>query len=55
MVRYQCTACEYVYDEDLGDPEHGIKPGTKFQDIPDDWVCPICFVTKDMFELIKEK
>jgi flavin reductase (DIM6/NTAB) family NADH-FMN oxidoreductase RutF/rubredoxin len=52
-ARYICSVCGYVYDEDLGDPEHGIAPGTKFEDIPDSWTCPICGAEKSKFE--KEK
>ena len=51
MAKYRCTACDYIYDEDKGDPDSGIQPGTKFDDIPDDWVCPVCGVGKDLFEL----
>lgn len=47
---YLCTACQYIYDPEVGDPDSGIEPGTAFEDIPDDWVCPICGVGKDMFE-----
>ena len=50
MDRYVCTACGYVYDPAEGDPDGGIAPGTPFEDIPDDWVCPLCGVGKDMFE-----
>jgi rubredoxin len=50
MKKYVCTVCGYVYDEAIGDPEHGIKPGTKFEDIPDTWVCPVCGVGKELFE-----
>ena len=50
MDKYVCTACSYVYDPEVGDPDGGIAPGTSFEDIPDDWVCPLCGVTKDMFE-----
>ncbi len=49
---YKCLACGYVYDPEVGDPDGGIAPGTKFEDIPDDWVCPLCGVGKDMFEKI---
>ena len=42
MEKYICTVCEYVYDPEKGDPENGIEPGTAFEDIPDDWVCPLC-------------
>jgi rubredoxin len=50
MKKYECTACGYIYDEALGDPDGGIAPGTKFEDIPEDWVCPVCGVGKDGFE-----
>jgi len=46
---YICTACGYEYDPAKGDPEHGIPPGTKFEDLPDDWVCPACGTEKDGF------
>lgn len=49
---YKCMACGYIYDPEIGDPDSGIAPGTKFEDIPDDWVCPLCGVGKDMFEQI---
>jgi hydroxylamine reductase len=49
MRRYQCLACEYVYDPAAGDPDNGIDPGTPFAELPDDWVCPLCGVGKDMF------
>ena len=52
MKKYQCLACTYVYDPEAGDPENGVKPGTAFEDLPDDWVCPMCGVGKDMFEEI---
>lgn len=48
-VIYRCTACGYEYDPAKGDPEHGISPGTKFEDLPDDWVCPACGTDKDGF------
>jgi len=41
-TRYLCSMCNYVYDEKRGEPHHGIKPGTKFEDLPDDYVCPVC-------------
>ena len=50
MDKYICTVCDWVYDPEIGDPEHGIAPGTKFEDIPDDWVCPLCGVGKEDFE-----
>lgn len=50
MKKYRCTFCGYVYEPELGDPENGIEPGTNFEDLPDDWLCPVCFVGKDDFE-----
>ena len=47
MDKYICTVCEYIYDPELGDPENGIAPGTSFEDLPDDWVCPLCGVGKE--------
>ncbi len=50
MQKYLCTACGYVYDPEVGDPDAGIAPGTSFEDLPDDWVCPLCGVGKELFE-----
>jgi len=52
MDRYQCGVCGYIYDPEKGDPEGGIKPGTSFEDIPDDWTCPVCGASKDQFKKI---
>mgnify|MGYP003877250501 FL=1 len=52
MARYECQVCGYVYDEDVGDPDNGVPPGTKWEELPDDWVCPVCGATKDQFEKI---
>ncbi|MBP5163597.1 MAG: rubredoxin [Spirochaetales bacterium] len=49
MDKYVCDACGYEYDPAVGDPDNGIAPGTKFEDLPADWVCPVCGVGKDMF------
>lgn len=49
MQKYVCDACGYVYDPELGDSDNGIAPGTSFEDIPDDWVCPLCGLGKDSF------
>ncbi len=51
MRKYECALCGWVYDEALGDPEHGIAPGTKFIDLPEDYQCPICAAAKDQFNL----
>lgn len=53
MEKYVCEVCDWVYDPTIGDPEHGIEPGTAFEDLPDDWVCPLCGVGKDQFEPFK--
>lgn len=52
-MKYQCDVCPYIYDEVAGDPEHGIAPGTKWEDIPDDFVCPICGVGKESFSPVE--
>jgi len=52
MSKYKCTVCGYIYDPEKGDPDGGIKPGTAFKDIPDDWVCPVCGAAKDQFEKV---
>ena len=52
MKKYVCDVCGWVYDPEVGDPEGGIAPGTAFEDIPDDWVCPLCGVGKDEFSLM---
>lgn len=50
FAQYLCRACGYIYDEADGDPDSGLPPGTRFADIPDDWACPLCGVTKADFE-----
>lgn len=50
MDKYTCSVCGYVYDPEKGDPESGIKPGTKFEDLPADWTCPVCGADKSKFE-----
>jgi rubredoxin len=50
MARYVCSVCGYVYDPAQGDPDNGVAPGTKFEDLPDDWVCPVCGAEKSDFE-----
>ena len=51
MDKYVCTICGYVYDPEQGDPDNGIDPGTKFEDLPDDYECPVCGTSKDDFEI----
>jgi rubredoxin len=54
MKKYVCDVCNWVYDPEEGDPNGNIKPGTPFEDIPDDWVCPLCGVGKEDFSLVEE-
>ena len=49
-MRYICVNCGYIYDPEVGDPGNGIAPGTSFEDLPDDWICPVCYVSKDQFD-----
>ncbi|GFP42730.1 anaerobic nitric oxide reductase flavorubredoxin, partial [Candidatus Hakubella thermalkaliphila] len=50
MERWVCAVCGYVYDPEDGDPDNGVDPGTAFEELPEDWVCPECGAKKDMFE-----
>lgn len=50
MKKYICINCGYIYDPEIGDPMNGIPPGTAFEDLPEDWVCPMCYVDKDSFD-----
>jgi rubredoxin/flavin reductase (DIM6/NTAB) family NADH-FMN oxidoreductase RutF len=54
MKKYKCLMCGYIYDPKIGDPDGDIEPGTAFEDLPDDWVCPDCGVGKDEFEPIDD-
>lgn len=49
MNNYVCAVCGYIYDPEEGDDEAGVKPGTGFQDLPGDWVCPVCGASLDEF------
>ena len=53
-AKYRCAVCGHIYDPALGDPASGIEPGTAFEDIPDDWMCPVCGVGKEDFEKQQE-
>lgn len=53
MKKWQCIVCEFLYDEALGLPEEGIPPGTRWEDIPEDWCCPECGVGKEDFEMVE--
>ncbi len=50
---WQCLNCGYIYDEEAGDPSVGLAPGTRWVDIPDDWICPQCGTGKDEFEMVE--
>ena len=50
MKKYVCSVCGYIYDEAAGDPDNGIAPGTAWEYVPEDFVCPLCGVGKDQFE-----
>ena len=50
MEKWQCIVCGYVYDPEKGDPDNGVNPGTPFEDVPDEWICPECGVGKEFFE-----
>jgi rubredoxin len=52
MAKYQCSVCGYVYNEEEGDPDSNIPPGTRWEELPEDWVCPVCGAAKDQFEKI---
>ena len=52
MRKFQCSVCGYIYDEATGAPDEGIAPGTKWEDVPEDFACPLCTVAKSMFKQI---
>jgi rubredoxin len=52
MKKYECTVCGFVYDEAIGDPDNGIAPGTKWEDLPEGYTCPLCGVGKEDFQEI---
>jgi rubredoxin len=52
MEKYICANCGYIYDPARGDPGQGIAAGTSFEDLPEDWHCPVCYADKDMFDPI---
>ena len=54
MNKWECTVCGYIYDPEVGDPEAGVDSGTSFAALPDDWVCPECGATKDLFEEVED-
>lgn len=50
MAKWLCKACGFIYDEELGDPDSGIEPGTRWEDVSSDWMCPVCGITKGDME-----
>lgn len=53
MKKYECEACGYIYDPEKGDPMSDIAAGTAFEDLPEDWVCPVCGADKDQFSVVE--
>jgi rubredoxin len=53
MAKYECTVCGYIYDPEQGDPDSNIPPGTPFEELPDDWVCPVCGAEKSEFKKVE--
>lgn len=53
MKRYKCSICGFIYDERYGLPEEGIAPGTRWEEIPSDWYCPMCGAKKSLFNMIE--
>ena len=54
MQSYKCPVCDWVYNPEVGDQEHNVPAGTAFEELPDDWVCPLCLVGKEDFEPIAQ-
>ena len=54
MKKYKCIMCGYIYVPAIGDPDNDVAPGTSFEDLPDDWVCPDCGVGKEEFEPVDD-
>ena len=53
LDKYRCLVCGYIYDPEKGDPNSGIEPKTRFEELPEDWVCPLCGATKGEFEKVE--
>jgi rubredoxin len=53
-MKYVCDVCGYEYDEEVGEPDWDVEPGTKFEDLPEDFVCPVCLVEKEHFKPVEE-
>ena len=54
MKKYECSVCHWVYDPQVGDPDNGVAVGTPFEQIPEDWTCPLCGVSKEDFDPVEE-
>lgn len=54
MKKYRCKVCGWVYDEAKGDPDNGIAPGTRFEDLPAEFICPLCGAPKEEFEVVED-
>ena len=54
MLKYRCTICDWVYNPIVGDPEHDVPVGTPFEELPDEWTCPLCLAGKEDFEVCEE-
>lgn len=54
MKKYECSVCHWVYDPQVGDPDNGVVAGTPFEQIPEDWTCPLCGVSKEDFDPVEE-
>ena len=52
MQKWECSVCGYIYDPEIGDPDSGIDPGTSFENLPADWICPDCGATKEEFDAL---
>ena len=52
MEKWECTVCGYIYDEEAGDPDNNVPPGTPFAKLPTEWVCPVCGAGQDVFEKV---
>ena len=55
MKKYRCIECSWIYDPETGAPDDGVAPGTAFEDLPDDWTCPLCGVGKEWFEPVDDE
>jgi rubredoxin len=54
MKKYRCKVCGWIYDEAKGDPDNGIAPGTRFEDLPAEFICPLCGAPKEEFEVVED-